>query len=111
MNILIVTDGIPGHENQSLGLVKSLQKHTKNLTFTLHKIEYKYPIFRSLSIVLQRYLVKSLTNKNCERIISIFKPISSLEKVDIIITTGGKCAFLVAARQINMQKNLFKMGL
>ena len=62
MKALIISDKIPGHFNQSIGLVKLLSESV-NINYEIVDSEYKTPFLRSFFKLFHRYLSKDLNEK------------------------------------------------
>ena len=95
MQVLILSDGIPGHFNQSKG-VAALLAETMEINESLAIINPKIRLLRSPIKLIARYLTKNLSTLKAKIIISLFQPID-LQKIDLIIAAGGNTAALSAA--------------
>ena len=87
MKALIISDKIPGHFNQSIGLVKLLSESV-NVDYEIVDSEYKTPFLRSFFKLFHRYLSKNL-NEKTSLILKRFKHID-INGFDLIISTGKK---------------------
>ena len=95
MKTLILSDGIPGHFNQSRGVASLLQEDI-DLNEKVVQLEPKIRSLRSPIKLIARYLCNNLTKFKARIIISFFKPIDS-SHVKLIIAAGGNTAAFSAA--------------
>ena len=95
MRTLILSDGIPGHFNQSRGIT-SLLKEDIDLNEEIIKLEPKIKSLRSPIKLIARYLCNNLTQLKAKIIINLFKSINSSD-VKLIIAAGGNTAAFSAA--------------
>lgn len=95
MKTLILSDGIPGHFNQSRGVASLLQEDI-DLNEKVVQLEPKIKSLRSPIKLIARYLCNNLTKFKAKIIISFFKPIDS-SYVKLIIAAGGNTAAFSAA--------------
>ena len=95
MKTLILSDGIPGHFNQSRGVASLLQEDI-DLNEKVVQLEPKIKTLRSPIKLIARYLCNNLTKFKAKIIISFFKPIDS-SYVKLIIAAGGNTAAFSAA--------------
>ena len=95
MRTLILSDGIPGHFNQSRG-VASLLKEDIDLNEEVIKLEPKIKSLRSPIKLIARYLCNNLTQFKAKIIINLFKSIDSSD-AKLIIAAGGNTAAYSAA--------------
>ena len=59
MRIAIISDGIPGHFNQSIGVANLLDENIPNEQ-TIFNIAHKFPLIRSVTRLYLRYLFKNV---------------------------------------------------
>lgn len=95
MRILILSDGIPGHFNQSIGIAKILSEEFE-VVYEVVESKLKLNALRSISMQLQKLLVINLNLFKANLILSFFFKID-LDKFDLIISTGKKVAYQSAA--------------
>ena len=95
MRILILSDGIPGHFNQSIGIAKILSEEFE-VVYEVVESKLKLNALRSISIQLQKLLVINLNLFKANLILSFFSKID-LDKFDLIISTGKKVAYQSAS--------------
>ena len=95
MKVTILSDGLDGHINQSLGIVEILQDSLQ-LSYTTINVKLKNTFLRGLKYSYIKNLSKNLTDKNINTILSFFKEID-LKECDLLISTGGKLTVLNAA--------------
>ena len=95
MKALILSDGIPGHFNQSRGVALLLGENIV-LNEEVKNLEPKIRLLRSPIKLLARYLCKDLTKFKAQIIINLFKSIDS-SNIKLIIAAGGNTAAYSAA--------------
>ena len=95
MKVLILSDGIPGHFNQSRGVALLLGENII-LNEELKNLEPKIRLLRSPIKLLARYLCKDLTKFKAQIILNLFKSIDS-SNIKLIIAAGGNTAAYSAA--------------
>lgn len=95
INVKILSDGIPGHFNQSLGVCKLL-KEELNLSVEIIDIYWRAYAIRSFCKIIGRFLCKDLTILKSKLIVLFFKKID-LNKADLLIAAGGNTFILNAA--------------
>ena len=95
MRIAIISDGIPGHFNQSIGVANLLAEDIPNQQ-TIFKMVHKFPLMRSITRLYLRHLFKSVKILKIEKILDIYYPLN-LKDFDLIIASGGNTSFITAA--------------
>ena len=95
MKVTILSDGLDGHINQSLGIVEILQDSLQ-LSYTTVDVKLKNIFLRGLKYSYIQNLSKNLTNRNINTILSFFEEID-LTECDLLISTGAKLTVLNAA--------------
>ena len=108
MRTLILSDGIPGHFNQSRG-VASLLKEDIDLNEEVIKLEPKIKSLRSPIKLIARYLCNNLTQFKAKIIINLFKSIDSSD-AKLIIAAGGNTAAYSAALSLLMNIPNIQLG-
>ena len=83
MRILILSDGIPGHFNQSLGIVKILSEEIK-IDYEIIESKLKYKLLRSFLMQLQKLLSMNFNLINAKIILGLFHKID-LTNFDLIV--------------------------
>jgi mitochondrial fission protein ELM1 len=107
-NMLIISDGIPGHFNQSKGVASILsKKHPSNISII--ELSFKSHQFRRLITVLSRLLMK-IPNRLTAKIISFFYSSINTNEIDLIIAAGGKTAPYSAALKILNDIPVIQLG-
>ena len=97
-NIIIISDGIPGHVNQSKGVAVLLaQSYPVNIE--LHEMTFKISFLRALFTIIAKLLLKR-PNRTSAKIVSLFYSHIDLENCDLIIAAGGKTAPCAAANRL-----------
>ena len=105
MRILILSDGIPGHFNQSIGIAKILSEEFE-VVYEVVESKLKYNALRSILMQLQKLFVINLNLFKANLILSFFYNID-IDKFDLIISTGKKVAYQSAALSlISGKKNI-----
>ena len=94
-NIIILSDGIPGHVNQSKGIATLLSTQYK-LSISIIEMTYKFRPLRSIITFVARFLCKAL-NPFTAKIITSFYNTIPVNSVDLVIAAGGNTAPLSAA--------------
>ncbi len=107
-NILIISDGIPGHFNQSKGVASMLsKKHPSNISII--ELSFKSHQLRGLITILSRLLMK-LPNRLTAKITSFFYSRINTNEIDLIIAAGGKTAPYSAALKILDDLPVIQLG-
>ncbi len=97
-NITIISDGIPGHVNQSKG-VAALLAQSYPVNIELHEMTFKIYFLRALFTIFAKLLLKK-PNKASAKIVSFFYAPLDLKNCDLIIAAGGKTAPCAAANSL-----------
>jgi len=95
MKVMILSDGVPGHFNQSKG-VSQLIAEEINFIEEIKILQPKFFIFRSFIKIFSRYLCKKLNKPKAKIIKSFYKKID-INSYDLIIAAGGNTAAFSAA--------------
>ena len=95
MKIAILSDGKPGHFNQSIGMVNIISEDIE-VNFKIFNIEPKTKFFKFLLRPYQRFLVTDFNNDSAKKLIKLFKLID-IKNFDLLISAGSNTAFLSAA--------------
>ena len=95
MKTLILSDGLDGHYNQSIGIAAILQETTLP-SYKVVEVKLKFTFLRGLQYTYIKLLSKNLTNTNIKIILSFFNKIDPSE-YDLLISTGGKLSVFNAA--------------
>ena len=107
-NILIISDGIPGHFNQSKGVASILSKtHPSNVHFT--ELSFKIHQLRGPITVFSRILMR-LPNKLTANLVSFMYSSIETNGVDLIIAAGGKTAPYSAAIKVLNNIPVIQLG-
>ena len=102
MKVAILSDGRPGHFNQSKGVVNLISEDI-DLEYTVFSSKLKLHFLRSPLKLYQKFLAKNLNKTNAKKIIKIFQYVD-LEDFDLLISSGGNTIYHSAALS-----NLFKI--
>ena len=95
MKVGILSDGKPGHLNQSLGIANILAEDLKLDLITID-LSMKCSVFKSFLRLYQRFLCRDFNEINANKIINLFHPISVSDS-DLLIATGGNTAYISAS--------------
>lgn len=95
MKTLILSDGLDGHYNQSIGIAAILQETTLP-SYKVVEVKLKFTFLRGLQYTYIKLLSKNLTNTNIKIILSFFNKIDPSEYA-LLISTGGKLSVFNAA--------------
>ena len=107
-NILIISDGIPGHFNQSKG-VAALLANRHSSSIKIIDLQFKSYSLRGFITVFSRFLMK-LPSPLTAKIISVLYSNISTSELDLIIAAGGKTAPYTAALKILRQVPVIQLG-
>ena len=102
MKVAILSDGRPGHFNQSKGVVNLISEDI-DLECSVFSSKLKLHFLRSPLKLYQKFLAKNLNKTNAKKIIKIFQYVD-LEDFDLLISSGGNTIYHSAALS-----NLFKI--
>ena len=107
-NILIISDGIPGHFNQSKGVAALLaNRHSSKIKII--DLQFTSYSFRGFITVFSRFLMKLPSPLTAKIISALYSNISS-SKLDLIIAAGGKTAPYTAALRILSKVPIIQLG-
>ncbi len=93
--VLIISDQIPGHFNQSIGIC-SLLNESIEVNYVIVEMHWRIHVLRFFFRIFSRMLCKNLTNFNSKLIVSFFKKID-VSGYDLLIASGGNTFFINAA--------------
>ncbi len=93
--VLIISDQIPGHFNQSIGICSLLNENIE-VNYAIIEMQWRIHVLRFLFRIFSRMLCKNLTNFNSKLIVSFFKEID-VSGYDLLIASGGNTFFINAA--------------
>ena len=106
--ILIISDGIPGHFNQSNGVALMISE-TYECTITTHKMSWRLNFLRSACTVIAKLLLR-LENKIIARcILWMYSPIH-IQGYDLIIAAGGNTMPVSAAIKLAHSIPVIQLG-
>ena len=95
MRVAILSDGIPGHVNQSIGIINLLSEDI-SIEFEIIPLHQKYSCLRALIKVYKKFLSRNLSTRNAKIIKSLYEDIK-IKNVDLLIATGGNTAHICAS--------------
>ena len=106
--ILIISDGIPGHFNQSNG-VAFMIKETCDCAITTHELSWQLYVLRSACNIFAKFLLR-FNNKNIARgILWMYKPIN-IQGHDLVIAAGGNTMPVSAAIKLAYSLPVIQLG-
>ncbi|MBD62890.1 MAG: hypothetical protein CMD68_02285 [Gammaproteobacteria bacterium] len=107
-NILIISDGIPGHYNQSKGVASILSsRYPSNITII--NLKFFSRRLRGFITVFSRFLMR-VPNRFTAKITSFFYLSINTDDMDLIIAAGGKTAPLTASLKILRNIKVIQLG-
>ncbi len=107
-NILIISDGIPGHFNQSKGVASILAKrHISRISIV--DLKFKSYQLRGFITFLSRLLMR-MPNKLTAKFTSFLYSSIDTNKFDLVIASGGNTAAFTAALKILNDVPLIQLG-
>ena len=95
MKVGILSDGKPGHLNQSLGIANILAEDIELDLLTID-LSIKKPLLKPFLRFYQRILCQDFNEINANKIINLFQPIA-VSDFDLLIATGGNTAYISAS--------------
>ncbi len=106
--ILIISDGIPGHYNQSKGVASLLaNKHSFETTIT--DLQFRSHYLRGFITAFSKFLMRFPSSLSAKIISFLYKKINTSE-LDRIIAAGGKTAPYTAALRILSKIPVIQLG-
>tara|TARA_B110000444_G_scaffold197147_1_gene187935 strand:- start:78 stop:1058 length:981 start_codon:yes stop_codon:yes gene_type:complete len=102
MKIGILSDGKPGHLNQSIGIANILSEDLE-FSLTIINLSMKYSSLQPLLRLYQRFLCRNFNKINAGKVINLFHPIY-VDDFDLLIATGGNTAYISAS--LGKKKNI-----
>ena len=106
--ILIISDGIPGHFNQSKG-VASLLTNKHSAEIRIIDLQFRSRYLRGLTTVFSRLLMRFPSSSTAKIISFLYKKIDTTG-LDLIIAAGGKTAPYTAALRILKKIPVIQLG-
>jgi len=106
--ILIISDGIPGHFNQSKG-VASLLTNKHSAETRIIDLQFRSRYLRGLTTVFSRLLMRFPSSSTAKIISFLYKKIDTTG-LDLIIAAGGKTAPYTAALRILKKIPVIQLG-
>ncbi len=106
--ILIISDGIPGHFNQSKG-VASLLTNKHSAETRIINLQFRSRHLRGLTTVFSRLLMRFPSSSTAKIISFLYKKIDTTG-LDLIIAAGGKTAPYTAALRILKKIPVIQLG-
>ena len=106
--ILIISDGIPGHFNQSNGVALMISE-TCDCVITTHKLSWHFYPLRSACTFIAKLLLW-FNNKNIARgILRMYTPINT-QGYDLVIAAGGNTMPVSAAIKLAHSLPVIQLG-
>ena len=84
---LIISDSVPGHFNQSIGICTLLSEEIE-MEFSIVEMKWKVRVLRSLFKIIGRKLCNNLSEINSKLILKFFDNIN-VEGFDFLVAAGG----------------------
>ena len=84
---LIISDSVPGHFNQSIGICTLLSEEIE-MEFSIVEMKWKVKALRSLFKIIGRKLCNNLSKKKSKWILRFFDKIN-VEGFDFLVAAGG----------------------
>jgi len=106
--ILIISDGIPGHFNQSKGVALIISEIDECITAT-HEMAWRSNFLRSLLTIISKLLLKLKNKIIAKGILWMYLPIN-IQGLDLIIAAGGNSAPLSAAIKLAHSVPVIQLG-
>ena len=97
MKVAILSDGKPGHFNQSIGIADIISEDVE-VDCKVFDIE---PKFKFLIKIYQRFFIKDFNKNKARKIINLFKPID-IKNFDLLISSGANTSMLSAALSLSL---------
>ena len=106
--ILIISDGIPGHYNQSNGVALMISE-TCDCVITTHELSWHFYTLRSACTFIAKLLLR-FNNKNIARgILWMYTPINT-QGYDLVIAAGGNTMPVSAAIKLAYSLPVIQLG-
>ena len=106
--ILIISDGIPGHFNQSNGVAFIIEE-TCECAITTHELSWRHYALRSACNIFAKLLLR-FNNKNIARgILWMYSPIN-IQGHDLVIAAGGNTMPVSAAIKLAYSLPVIQLG-
>ena len=106
--ILIISDGIPGHFNQSKGVALMICE-TSECAITTHEISWRFYLLRSACTIIAKPLLR-FSNKSIARgILWMYSPIN-IQGYDLVIAAGGNTMPVSAAIKLAYSIPVIQLG-
>ena len=108
MKVGILSDGKPGHLNQSLGIANILAEDLELDLITIDLL-VKNPLLKPFLRFYQRFLCQNFNETNANKIINLFQSIA-VSDFDLLIATGGNTAYISASLGIKHNIKVIQIG-
>ena len=106
--ILIISDGIPGHYNQSNGVALMISE-TCDCVIKTHELSWHFYTLRSACTLIAKLLLR-FNNKNIARgILWMYTPINT-QGYDLVIAAGGNTMPVSAAIKLAHSLPVIQLG-
>jgi len=106
--ILILSDGIPGHFNQSKGIALLISEICECTTI-IHQISWRVHFLRSVCTLIARFLLQLNNKMIASSILWMYSPIK-IQGYDLIVAAGGNTAPLSAAIKLVFSLPVIQLG-
>jgi mitochondrial fission protein ELM1 len=106
--ILIISDGIPGHFNQSQGIALIVSEQHQCSTST-HQMSWRVHFLRSVCTLVAKLLLQLHSKMIARSILWMYSPVH-IQGYDLIVATGGNTAPLSAAIKLIYPVPVIQLG-
>ncbi len=106
--VLIISDSIPGHFNQSIGVCELLSESI-DIEYSIVEMRWRIHSLRSFFKIIGRNLCKNLTKFKSKLILSFFEEIN-LEDIDLLVAAGGNTFPINAALSLTHKVPNIQLG-
>ncbi|MDA9079061.1 mitochondrial fission ELM1 family protein [Gammaproteobacteria bacterium] len=107
-NILIISDGIPGHFNQSNGVAFMISEAC-DCAISTHEVSWRLYTLRSACNVFAKLLLRLHSKKIARVILWMYKPINT-QGYDLVIAAGGNTMSVSAAIKLVHSLPVIQLG-
>ncbi|MDB9705256.1 mitochondrial fission ELM1 family protein [Gammaproteobacteria bacterium] len=107
-NILIISDGIPGHFNQSNGVAFMISEAC-DCAISTHEVSWRLYTLRSACNVFAKLLLRLHSKKIARVILWMYKPINT-QGYDLVIAAGGNTMPVSAAIKLVHSLPVIQLG-
>ena len=106
--ILIVSDGIPGHFNQSKGVALMLSE-TYECNIAINEISWRFYALRSACTLIAKFLLRFNIKNIARSILWMYSPVN-IQGYDLVIAAGGNTMPVSAAIKLAYSVPVIQLG-